>query len=390
MNPSGRDDHAPDSRSARARRLTWGLGLALAAAIGLYAAAWSYLADRFADGVRAFLDARHADELTIAHAGIARSGFPLRIEARVLAPSATVALPSGTWIWRPERAVFSARPWALDRVTLDLGGTHAIAPADASGLARWTVSARAFAIEARAAAARVSALVLQADDIRIHGRDADKDITLGRVRADWRTEAVSPGDTRPGRGAPIDARGDSPARPDHARPSQVFESLIEEFRPPHAMRLPLGDNIARIALAGEVRGRLPFEEGPAALGRWRDVFGRWRDEGGTIELSRVEGRWGALALAGEGTLALDGAFQPVGAFTARIEGYSETVDALRAAGAVSGTNALAAKMALTALARRDGELTGGGRPYLTLPVSLQERRLYVGPVALLTVPVLAW
>ena len=374
MNPSGLDDRAPASRALRARRLTWGLGLALAAAAGFYAAAWFYLADRFADGVRAFLDARHADGLTIAHAGIARAGFPLRIEARVLAPSATVALPAGTWIWRPARAVFSARPWSLDRVTLDIGGTHAIAPADASGLARWTVSARAFAIEARATAARVTALALRADDIRIHGRDADKDITVGRWRADWRTEAVSPGD----------------ARPEYARPSQVFESLIEEFSPPHATRLPLGDSIARIALAGEVRGRLQFEEGRAALGRWRDVFGRWRDGGGTIELSRVEGRWGALLLAGEGTLALDGAFQPVGAFTARIEGYSETIDALRAAGAVSGTNALAAKMALTALARRDGELTGGGRPYLMLPMSLQERRLYVGPVALLTVPALAW
>jgi hypothetical protein len=367
MNPSGLDDRAPVPRSARARRLAWGLGLTLAAATGFYAAAWAYLADRFADGVRAFLEARHADGVTIAHAGTARGGFPLRIEARVLAPSATVALPSGTWIWRPERAVFSARPWSLDRVTLDIGGTHAIAPADASGLARWTVSARAFAIEARAADARVSALALRADDIRINGRDADKDITVERWRADWRIEAVSPGDTRP----------------EHAQPSQVFESLIEEFHPPYAMRLPLGDSIARIALAGEVRGRLPFEEGRAAIVRWRDG-------GGTIELSRIEGRWGALLLAGEGTLALDGAFQPVGAFTARIEGYSETVDALRAAGAVSGTNALAAKMALTALARRDGELTGGGRPYLTLPMSLQERRLYVGPVALLTVPTLAW
>jgi hypothetical protein len=390
MTPS---EPAGDARAAdsRAHRIAIVLGLAAALA-ALYGAGWVYAAGRFADGVRAFVAARQAQGIAVAYADIALGGFPFRLDARLLAPSATVALPSGTWIWRPERAVFSARPWSLDRVALDMGGTHAIAPADASGLARWTVSSRAFALEATVSGPNVSALTLRADDIRIHGRLAEKDITVGRLRADWRAAAAPPADPRPDRGASSSARvtplgvhshDDSPARPEHARPSQLFEWSIEAFRPPHAIQLPLGDEIARIAVAGEVRGRLAVEEG-------RDAFGRWRDDGGTIELSRVEGRWGALALAGEGTLALDGAFQPVGAFTARIEGYSETIDALRAAGAVSGTNALAAKVALTALARRDGELTGGGRPYLTLPISLQERRLYVGPVALLTVPALAW
>jgi len=362
---------AGDARAAdsRAHRIAIVLGLAAALA-ALYGAGWVYAAGRFADGVRAFIAARQVQGIAVAYADIALGGFPFRFDARLLAPSATVALPSGTWIWRPDRAVFSARPWSLDRVTLDLSGTHAIAPADASGLARWTVSSRAFALEAGISGAGISALALRADGIRVHGRVAEKDITVGRLRADWRPAAAALADSRP----------------EHARPSQTFAWSVEAFRPPHAMRLPLGDEIARIAVAGEVRGRLAVEEGRDAFARWRDVFGRWRDDGGTIELSRVEGRWGALALAGEGTLALDGAFQPVGAFTARIEGYSETIDALRDAGAVSGTNAFAAKVVLTALARRDD----GGRSYLTLPISLQERRLYVGPVALLTVPALAW
>ncbi|MBM3732574.1 MAG: DUF2125 domain-containing protein [Acidimicrobiia bacterium] len=369
----------------RAHRIAIVLGLAAALA-ALYGAGWVYAAARFADGVRAFIAARQAQGIAVAYADIAIGGFPFRFEARLLAPSAMVALPSGTWIWRPDRAVFSARPWSLDRVALDLSGAHAIAPADASGLARWTFSSRAFALEAWISGADISALALRADGIRVHGRVAEKDITVGRLRADWRPAAAAPPDPRPDRGASSSARGDSPARPEHARPSQTFAWSVEAFRPPYAMRLPLGDEIARIAVAGEVRGRLAVEEGRDAFARWRDVFGRWRDDGGTIELSRVEGRWGALALAGEGTLALDGAFQPVGAFTARIEGYSETIDALRDAGAVSGTNAFAAKVVLTALARRDD----GGRSYLTLPISLQERRLYVGPVALLTVPALAW
>jgi hypothetical protein len=353
----------PIAAGPRARRVALAVGLAVAAGAGLYGAGWTYVAGRFADGVRAFIAARQGEGMAVAYAGIALGGFPFRIEARVLAPSATIALKAGTWIWRPERAVFSARPWSIGRVTLDLGGLHAIAPADASGLARWTAATRAFALEARISGADVAALALRASELRIRDRAGEEILGIGRISLDWRTGAVAPGDSRP----------------EHARPSQYFESVVEAVRPPPAARLPLGDGIARLVLAGEVRGRIAPAPGP-------DALARWRDDGGTVELSRIEGRWGALALAGEGTLALDNAFQPVGAFTARIEGYSETLDALRAAGALNGAAALAAKMALTALARRDGE----GRPYLTLPVAIQERRLYVGPVQLLTVPALSW
>ena len=353
----------PIAPSARAHRIVLGLGLAVAFGTGLYGAAWTYMAERFADGVRAFIAAHPGEGIAFAYAGIALGGFPFRLEAQALAPSATVAFKDRTWIWRPERATFSARPWSVDRVTLDLSGAHAVSPADASGLVRWTATAREFALEARISSANVSALALRADAIRVHGYFVEKDITLGRLRIDWRPISVSPRDPSP----------------DRARPSQHFELLAEVFRPPHTIRLPLGDEIARVAVVGEVRG-------PLVPGGGRDALGRWRDDGGTVELSRIEGRWGALALAGEGTLALDRDLQPVGAFTARIEGYSETVDALRATGAVSGGNALAAKMALTALARRDE----GGRPYLTLPVSIQDRRLYVGPVQLLTAPAIPW
>lgn len=353
----------PIAAGPRARRIALGVGLAVAAVAGLYGMGWTYLAGRFADGVRAFIAARQADGVAIAYAGIALGGFPARIEATMLAPSATIALKHGTWIWRPERATFSARPWSINRVTLDLSGAHAIAPADASGLARWTATARAFAVKTRISGADVAALALRARGLRIQGRAGEEALALGRLGVDWGPAGKTPGESRP----------------EHERPSQSFESFAEAIRLPPTARLPLGDEIARLAVAGEVRGRID-----AAAGR--DALGRWRDDGGTVELSRIEGRWGALTLAGEGTLALDGVFQPVGAFTARIEGYSETIDALRAIGALNGGSALAAKMALTALARRDD----GGRPYLTLPVSLQERRLYVGPVQLLTVPALSW
>ena len=361
MASSGSLGDESESPRPRALRRARAFGLALAALVALYGAGWYVLAGRFADGVRSFLVAQSGDGLALAHADVALGGFPGRIEARVLAPSATIALARGTWVWRPARVTFSARPWALNRVTLDLSGAHTVAPADASGLPRWKAEARALTIEARIAGADVAALALQGSDFRVDGRAPGEEFVLVRFRADWRREFHADN------------------RADHLRASQSFEAIAEGLRPPPAARLLLGEEIARLALGGEVRGRLDAESGP-------DAIRRWRDDGGTIELTRIEGRYGALAVSGAGTLALDGEFQPVGAFTARIEGFSETLDALREAGIMRGRDVLTAKIALTALARREGE----GRPYLTLPLSIQERRLYTGPVALLTFPALAW
>ncbi|MSO84856.1 MAG: DUF2125 domain-containing protein [Rhodospirillales bacterium] len=361
---------APDSPGdqpafprSRARRIVLGLGLALGALISLYGAGWYYLAGRFADGVRDFLAAQQGEGVTLAYADIAFGGFPDRLEARLIAPAVTLALARGTWIWRPARVAFSARPWSVARVSVDLSGEHVIAPADASGLPRWKAHARTLAVEARLAGADVADLALRGADIRIDGRGVAEELALGRVRVAWRRAGIRPIDQSP----------------EHLRASQSFEVLAEDIRMPPAARLPLADQIARLVVAGEVKGRL-------ASGNGTDALRRWRDDGGTVELRRIEGRWGALALAGEGTLALDGGLQPVGAFSARIEGFSETLDALRQVGAMSGRDALTAKMVLTALARREGE----GRPYLTIPLALQERRLYAGPVALLTVPALPW
>jgi hypothetical protein len=359
LTPEGSRAPGANKAASRARRIALKLGVALVGLAAFYGAVWAYLAGRFADGVAVFLAGQSRDGMAVAHAGLVLGGFPGRIEARILAPSATIAFQGRVWTWRPERATFSARPWSLNRVSVDLSGAHAIVPADASGLARWTATAETLVLAARLEGATVRALDLTAIRLAVIGRRPGGEFGTTGLRLRWRIADIPPAD--------------------HRGASQWFDFEAEGVRPPEGARLALADVIARIAVAGEVRGRL-------APGEAADAVARWRDDGGTIELSRIEGRFGALALAGEGTLALDGAFQPVGAFTARVEGYAEALDALRDAGALSGGNALAAKVTLTALARREGN----GRPYLSLPISLQERRLYVGPVALLTVPALSW
>ncbi len=333
--------------------------LALAVLALLYGAGWFHLSARFGQAVAAWLDAQQAQGVAIARAGIARGGFPLRLEARVLAPKVDFAAGGKTWTWTPDRAVFSAAPWALDRVRLDLSGAHALASAASDG-ARFAARADELAVDATLRGARAVALDLAGVRIEISG--AGETLGVARVDARWRLADVAPAD--------------------HMGESQSFALAAEGLRPPERARLPLGPTIAHLKISGRVMGELTSIRpgmGPGALGTWRDG-------GGTVELSDLAARYGALAATGEGTIALDGEMQPVAALTARIEGFSETLDALRATGAIRPRDAATAKLVLGALATRQAD----GRLRLSVPLTVQDGALFAGPVALLRVPPIPW
>ncbi len=336
--------------------------LILAGLAALYGAGWFYLSERFAGAVALWLDAQRAQGIEISHAGIARGGFPFRLEARVLEPKAAFAAGRKAWTWMPARAVFSARPWALDRVTLDLSGAHAIIPAGENSKAGWRARADGLTVEARLRGPTATALALAGERIDIEGPATAENFAAASVALNWRRADVLPAD--------------------HRSESQAFEIAAVGVRLSERARLPLGSDIAHLKIAGRVMGELTSLRpgmGPGALGSWRDG-------GGTVEIAALEGRYGALQFAGEGTLALDGAMQPLAALTARIEGYGEAIDALRAKGAMSPRDAATAKLILAALAQRNGN----GRPHLAVPVAIQEGLLFAGPVTLLRVPPIPW
>jgi len=95
----------------------------------------------------------------------------------------------------------------------------------------------------------------------------------------------------------------------------------------------------------------------------------------------LDGLWEAAT-----PLALDADLQPIGAFTTRIEGFFETVNALHEKGLIRSQDAVTAKMVLGVLSKRND----AGRISLTVPLTVQERRLYVGPVPLAVIPPVRW
>jgi hypothetical protein len=170
---------------------------------------------------------------------------------------------------------------------------------------------------------------------------------------------------------------------DHLKTSAHFAFELDDVMLPQGS-LPEQFRSQKIDLArfkGDVMG--PFE--PSFK---RAAATAWRDTGGTVEVSELELRWGPLNIVAVGTVALDENLQPLAALTATITGFNETIDALTTAGTIQQTEADSAKALLNLLAKPPRLL--GGPPEIAVPITIQNQRLSLGPVALMTLPLVEW
>lgn len=350
--PAGRPGGAPRRR----------LGLVAVAGIGVLALAytvfWLVAAANLREGMEEWARARRAEGWSVGHRGLALDGFPLHLRARVVEPHLA---PPGTpppWAWSAGRAVARVVPWRPGAIRLDLGGSHRLVVARGAGGGTWSGDAA----------------TLRAEVEVVDGR-----ARLGRVRIAGMALASGDDIVSVLRGTATIRRLATGAA-DHATPTLALAVDAEGLRLPGRLVLPLGDIVARLVLDGTVLGSI---DGPPG----RDALAGWRDAGGTVEVGRLKVAHGPLDVSASGTMALDGDMQPIGALTARIGGFFETIDALRAKGMLGAREAVTAKLVLGVLSKRPA---GGGARILTVPLSLQHRTLYAGPVALGRVPRLAW
>src|SRR6185312_14842416 len=108
--------------------------------------------------------------------------------------------------------------------------------------------------------------------------------------------------------------------------------------------------------------------------------------GGAFDVKDFSLDWPPLSVAGNGTVALDEHLQPEGAFSTRIGGYSEAIDALVAQNDLDARGGALAKGVLGLLSKNS---TNGGRE-IQVSVTVQDQRLSVGPLQLLTLPAVSW
>lgn len=336
------------------RAAKWAIG-AVVGGIGLaalYVGLWYYAAGLAQDSVLDWIEARRGEGAVVGFERMDIGGFPFHLRFAVDRPAISWPSADAPWGWEADRVTAEMRPWNFRRVTLLAPGRHTVS---------WTTNgvgrtARG-QVESLRARVRLDGATPVAGHIEVKaaefadGGTLDR-LTLGSGTLDIRLAPSATADVR------LTAR---------------------EIGLPSAWSLPLGADVAALELDAAVLGNFP--PGPLV-----DVLGLWRDDGGTIEVRHLGLTYSPLALAADGTLALDGALQPIGAFTARIEGFFETVDTLREKGAIRSQDAVTAKMVLGILAKRND----AGHISLAVPLTLQDRRLYIGPVPLAEVPPIRW
>ena len=113
----------------------------------------------------------------------------------------------------------------------------------------------------------------------------------------------------------------------------------------------------------------------------------WRDAGGRLLIDRFELKWGPLLVDASGTVTLDAALQPQADLTANVRGFLPTVDALVVAGMVDGQKAGLIKAGLALLAGPPGP---DGTATLTAPLSIRDRRVFLGPLQIAEIAPIVW
>ena len=318
-----------------------------------------------ADRTRAaFLDwaaDRRSEGYEVRFDTVGLDGFPHNIVLTVARPVLSAPNEPFSWGWETDRVVAEAAPWRPGRLNVRAAGNHALvvrlpgrAPQAFRGTAEDVTAELDFA---RDGLARLSMRIVGLDLATVNRRGS---LTIEKGE--------------------LEASRLFPEQPDHRTPAFDLRLNMTGVGLPDALAMPLGAHVESLEVLASVLGPVPG-------GPLRQSLAAWRDAGGTMELRRLGLVYEPLVVGAHGTLALDGELQPAGALTARVEGFFETVDVLRDRGIIRSRDATTAKMVLGVLAR-PGQ--NGGRLALSIPVTLQDRQLFTGPVPLARLPLISW
>ncbi len=322
------------------------LAVAIVAVTGL-AIYWMWAAGQVRTAIAQWAETQRAEGYDVAYTGPDVRGFPIRLTVRLDQPR--IAAPEG-WRWSGAAIAGEAAFWQPLLLRLAL-------PRQQELVAVWRGHERSLQLQAGGADGVVRfdtrgqavAATLDMTDVTV------REASGASVRADRLHHEV----TRP---TPT-ADGVS---------HLLLRGEIDALTLPEAPPAPFPETVQRLAYTADLIGTIPSGEPAAALAAWRDA-------GGLLEVTDLSLTWGPLYVRADGTAALDEALRPQGAFSARIAGLPEMLDALVAQGMMQPGAAAALRLAVLTLAEgRDGN----GRPVVRLPVTLQDGRVFLGPVAL--------
>jgi hypothetical protein len=341
----------------RRRRKLWiillAIPLLLLAADTLY---WQIAVRHLEDGFAAWVTQQRAAGWTEANQAPARGGWPLAATLTVPAVSLAGGSPDipGGVAWSADRLVLNVALPRPDQLQIAAEGTQRLRFAGNPEVS-YTADQLDVALPLRAAR-WPPYLDVTVDHLRAKPPD-DADVDTLRLHLDFHPEAQS------------------------GEPALTFGLKAEAINLPSRISRPLGPHITSLAADGVLNGPVPAGRTPS------ERAASWRDGGGSLEIRHLALVWGPLDLMASATLALDDQLQPMGAGSARLVGYAETLDALAAHGAISRSAATAAKAVLSLLANNPDD---GSPPAVDVPLTLQYRTLSMRQVPLVRLPEVDW
>ncbi|MFO1152935.1 MAG: DUF2125 domain-containing protein [Rhodospirillales bacterium] len=346
------------------------------AAAAAFTAYWFFAIATLEERVAGWIEQRETEGWRIDRGAMTRSGFPSRLRLTLI--DGSIAAPAG-WRWASPRTEISLpvfAGWSGDTSPVDVafGGEQRLSPLPNGPV----ILAHADTLVARLNDddSRLPTGTFVADNLVV-AAEGGAPVTVGHL------EAASSGD--PTREASLDDATFDLAV--NARTVTLPPSLVPALTP------ALGERIERLDVEARLMGGL-------GGGPWPEAVGRWRQAGGTVEVTRLGLAYGPLDLDGEGTLALDGRDELLGAFSVTARGLAATVSTLAERGAIPPEVAAAARFLLHARARSaeppsaasgtPGATATRADPPINVPVSIQDRTVFLGPLPIARLPALPW
>lgn len=336
--------------------------------------AWFYFVGQTRHGIDQWVERQHALGVDVTWRAVRFRGFPLRVEARFDGPQLTMHRGNRDIVWQPEQLRLSVWAMAPHSVAVVSPGTHQLRVSGDGGA--WSGRIDAKRLDARVTFApggnqRIERLTVQFASVRIASDawSAPATVARGTLEASYRP----PGRANPAAVHPQGVSLDSTLSLNDIR-------LPEGALAANALAT-LGNAITSLSAEARILGDLdPAHSDAKALAAWRDA-------GGTVEIPSIALLWGPARVNGDGTGALDENLQPSGAFSARVAGLDDVVTELEKAGTLSPNDAAVARITLAVLTRPAKD---GGPNRAQIPVTLQNRVLRLGPVAVVRLPHIDW
>lgn len=322
-----------------------------------YAYYWHYVAARLATGIAEWAAQQRTLGNQVAFENDPIAGFPFAFRTSFHGVALGFQQPSGILTVTGETLLAEMRPWNLQdiAVTSDTPVGFALQSPDMTQQARLESGKAGIQLQSSG----------QLTSVMLDGTGASVTVGAGTYTA----EKVI---------ATIELPAALPA--DYHQPLLSFDVALDVLHLPSGQKALTDAPIEKAAAKGAIMGPVP------SAGNVQDMIRGWANAGGIVDLKSFDFAQAPLRLAGEGTVTLDEALQPLGALTIRAQGLPEAIDLLARDGLIDAQAAKTGGMMAKGLAKPDAE----GHPTVSVSLSLQQGYLWLGPIKLTRLPAVAW